>query len=430
MTDKQTILLQAGEKAMAVDAAKAAVDAARQALDVAKGGLEAAKAGFDEALEACDAAGIPKARARKAIEALNQVWIEAGIVAAADGPEASREAPPADGAKEPKRRRKGKAEAEAADGSGQAAETETEAATVQEPASEPDPEAVQETVSEPEAAAAAAAVDYSVEIEEITALIEEWTDPEEPSDASRRAEAGAVLKALLAAKSWLASNGHEDGFGLESYRDALTSEAAAGVAAHGALPQPFAEALSGALRPADAAAYLSWFQAVVSALEHGGLDSVVSPFAAPEAPREEETIQVADEAVAPAEEAAAGEPDADDGAEGWSEADAMEAAMASEEDLPDLPDFDEASYEAPGADVDDNSSFPVADDELEAYREDGTVVDDIGEIDFLSGEGEPEPAPAVEEPVKAPAAAAPAPAAQEKPAAPRTAFAPPAFMQR
>jgi len=409
MMDKQHILLLAGEKALAVDSAKAGVEAAKLALEGARAALDEAKADYDASLDECEAAGIPKARARKAIEALNQVWIEAGIVAAepADAPkDGTAEA----SVKETRRRRKGKAESE---------QEQAEPSTVAEPseASNQEPEPV-ETAKEAPAAAAEpvkevpkAPLDYSVETAEIESLIDEWCVSDNAAAAEDVDSASALLKGLLAGKSWIASNLHEEGFGIEAFRDVLSPEAAAAVVATKGLPAAISKSLSALLSVSRAADYLSWFQAILSGLEHGGTDGIASPFAPAEAEHPAAALPAADE---PVEETVLEQDE--------QVADAIEDEDQTSDDLPDLPDFDESDYSSEAAtDFDDNSSFPVADDDFEA---EGTVVDDIGEIDFLNDAGEDEGK--VEEPAPA-EQKAPEP---EKPAAPKPAFAPPAFMKR
>lgn len=392
MMDKQHILLQAGEKAMAVDAARAAVELARQSLEAAKALLDAAKEGFEAALETCEAAGIPKARARKAIDALNQVWVEAGIVIP-EAVESPKEAPSADQqGKEPKRRRKGKAETEGEANVPAAEPSAVESANEHLAASEPDAPSV----------APAAAIDYTVEAAEIAALVDERLNAGTEASSERRAAAKSLLQSLLLAKAWLASTLREEGFGIEAFRDVLSAEAAAAVAAAEGLPLTISEPLAKALAAPDATVALSWFRDVITDLEDRGAVDVLSPF---------EPATVASSAAA-AVAATAPEP---------VEADDETFDGGQEEELPDLPDAGEgACEESDPSELDDDSSFPVSEDVLDEDEANGVVVDDIGEIDFLN-EGEIEPAPAPE----------PASASEpEKPKPPRGSFAPPAFMKQ
>lgn len=392
MSDKQSILLKAGQHALAVDSSRTGVEEARLAVERAKAELESAKAdhenakaAFEGALDECEAAGIPKARARKAIEALNQAWIEAGIVEAA----VTSEQPSADDAeKGPRKKRRSKAEieaAKAAEDAGEASPAETAAAVLQEPAG---------------------AV-FSAEIDEIEFIIDENLVPVDTSSAEAYETARTLLKALVHAAAWSAAQANSAEFDLETFRSVLDSSSAYVLASSAGLPSEQASALAAALASDGSGRTLSWFKDVLSNIEDGCRDGVEPLYVQASAPAEAAAVEAETPDVEMLNEIAVS-------TSGDQTVQSQDDFGSSDDEI--LPDYDEV--------LDDDRSFPL-DGTAEDYADDGETVSDIGEINFLEETEE-----AAEEP--APAETAPAPvetAPVEKPKPPRTGFAPPSFLK-
>jgi len=430
MTDKQATLLKAGEAALRIDAAKAgveaakaAVEAARAALDAAKGAVDEAKAEFEAALEACESAGIPKAKARKAVEALNQVFVEAGVI---EAPEAASAPAEAGEAVQPRKKRRSKAdEAEAASQPAEApahavAEEPTAAQAADGPSSQPEV-APAAAASEAPAASDQKKPDFSVEAEEIATLIDEALAAEKIDDPAAAESAARLLNGLLAAFVESASEGRRAAVvDFESFSQALVETEAKALASGTSFEQAFAEAPE----------VLTWFRGVIEAVENSQpFPRLVQP-SADQVPSDDASIEVpaAEAAVAGTVADAIEETIEDDVQFSGEPADA--ADLDHDDYLPDLPDYDQ-EYPAEDAypeDIseDDDRSFPEEvpgdiPDEVE-------VVSDIGSINFLEDE-QPEGAAASVEPAPAAEPEKPAaPAEADKPK-PRGGFAPPSFLK-
>lgn len=104
MHETKLLILDAAAAAQEVDAAAARLEAAKAAVDAAKADVAASKAAYDEKIAACESAGLTRAAAKKAAEALNEVFSSVGIVAADAQPEPDARGPAE--AKAPKRRRR------------------------------------------------------------------------------------------------------------------------------------------------------------------------------------------------------------------------------------------------------------------------------------------------------------------------------------
>lgn len=117
MTDLRTLIFGKGsETALAVEKAKAGVDEAKAGIEEAKLRLEEAKvhladanAAFDLVLAEMEEAGLPKAKARKAIEEINQTLVSIGAISE---DEAVGTVSAATTEKPPRRKRKDKPETE------------------------------------------------------------------------------------------------------------------------------------------------------------------------------------------------------------------------------------------------------------------------------------------------------------------------------
>lgn len=99
MLDKN-LLFKASEAAIGITAAQAAIDEARRLVEEAKAGVETAKIGLSEAKAAYEAvisdivaSGVPSSKAKKAVEDMNRIFADVGIIDAADETSAEPKAP-------------------------------------------------------------------------------------------------------------------------------------------------------------------------------------------------------------------------------------------------------------------------------------------------------------------------------------------------
>lgn len=100
MNELQSLILDAGNASIALDAAKHNLEVIKQQIDDAKVAIDEAKRDLDEKLDQCEAAGLSKAKAKKAIEGLKEVFSDIG---ATETPEGSDESSSAEA--KPKKRR-------------------------------------------------------------------------------------------------------------------------------------------------------------------------------------------------------------------------------------------------------------------------------------------------------------------------------------
>lgn len=469
MTDLRNLIIGKGsEAALAVDKAKAGVEEARAGIEEAKQRLEEAKshlsdmnAAFDAVLVEMEEAGLSKAKARKAIEEINQTLFAIGAIAGEDAVPAT--APAAE--KPARRKRKDKSE-EASETEELPGETKPESPVTAEPAvvEEATVDLVTETVaevappaaveafvpSESEAGEAEVQDQTSVagsdaEISEIVDLIDESTSG---FDATRVDAVKAILNDALAIASSVAAKegAHLD---LEYFRAFLTDIAR----------DPEQDAFNASVYDAfgnvitaveDQAAEIKFVLPAEEILVEEAVVAVVEE-TAPEAPGSEEIVDPIEEPVAveaivgaaetpsvevseaPAveeifiEEAATESPSEEE-AVGENVVDDLDQYAGNEDEMVD--DYEE--YQSDDyAGISDDETFPISGEE-EVTSADVSVVDNIDDMNFLEdAPAAAEEAPKVEEAVVEPVKAEEEPKKEESEAPKaRKPFAPPPFLKR
>lgn len=399
MIEKQAAILKAGEAALRIDAAKAGVEAARAALEEARAALDEAKARYEAALAACEETGVPKAKARKAVESLNRIWIDAGVIEAPE-PAASSPDGPASPA-QPRRKRRAKEEKKSPEDVDKGA-----AAGGPEPAAGDSPSTSEAAPSAP------SRLDFAVEVQEIETLISEavLSDGSEPE--ALEASAG-LLRSLLSAFAKAAAEGRRPAVvDFESFAAALDPDSARALAEGDS-------GLAEALAAPHSERALEWFRGVIEAVENGKefprLAPAPSPEAQPPVAEASEDGAIATPSPASVASDAVEVHDAD-------YPDGGDLEEPSHDDfLPDLPDVDEGYEMDDSYLAEDDRSFP--DDMPVEIPDDVEVVSDIGSINFLEdGSTDGGSANAQEAPAPSGSEAAPSPR-------PRGGFAPPSFLK-
>lgn len=454
MTDLRTLIFGKGsETALAVEKAKAGVDEAKAGIEEAKLRLEEAKAhladanaAFDLVLAEMEEAGLPKAKARKAIEEINQTLVSIGAISE---DEAMGAVSAATTEKPSRRKRKDKPETE--DGSDanvvvtptaesvvesnsvtEAASVTNEVSVVEAPLSEvvENPAAVQpiadsaasvtEEVVEPSVIVAEKTdANSSVDQSEILDLINEATVDIE---ADKKTEVLGILTNALDLASNVATNEGGD-LDLDFFRDFLGGMAN---------------------DPEEASFVVSVYRAfidVISAVEAQTADvKLVLP---------SENVQIEETVVAVVEDVALVSIDIGEAAT----EETLEPTVTSSDDVTNAPDFLEETAVAADEEADDQLDHYAATDESTEYYDDYvmepgesdisddetfpitgeeesdeavSVVENINDMNFL----EEEPAASTETSAKDEAPAAETPVDEKKAEEPvRKPFAAPSFMR-
>jgi len=449
MTDLRNLIIGKGsEAALAVDKAKAGVEDARAGIEEAKQRLEEAKshlsdmnAAFDAVLVEMEEAGLSKAKARKAIEEINQTLFAIGAIAGEDAVTAT--APATE--KPVRRKRKDKSE-EASETEELSGETKPEKPVTAEPAVvEEAPDAAVEVVVPPEPEAGGAEVQEQIsvagndaEISEIVDLIDEATAD---FDAARVEAVKAILNDALAIASSVAAKegAHLD---LEFFRAFLSdiSRDPEQDAFNASVYDAFGNVITAV---EDQAAEIKFVLPAEEVLVEEAVVAVVEE-AAPEASGNEDVVDpieepVAVEATVESDEAPVAEDIfIEEAAENFSEEGAIvedvvddldQYAGNEDEMVDDYEEYQSDDYVG----ISDDETFPISGEE-EVTSADVSVVENIDDMNFL------EDAPAAEtpavaakveetviEPVKA--EEEPKKEATEAPK-PRKPFAPPPFLKR
>jgi len=80
MSDIRALLNEAESAALAIERIKSEIESYKRRLEALKGDMDAAKAALDQAYVKCEEGGLPKAKARKAVEEIIRVLAEAGVL--------------------------------------------------------------------------------------------------------------------------------------------------------------------------------------------------------------------------------------------------------------------------------------------------------------------------------------------------------------
>ncbi|WP_315922890.1 hypothetical protein [Mesorhizobium sp. SP-1A] len=465
MTDLRNLIIGKGsEAALAVDKAKAGVEEARAGIEEAKQRLEEAKshlsdmnAAFDAVLVEMEEAGLSKAKARKAIEEINQTLFAIGAIAGEDTVTATAPA-----AEKPVRRKRKEKSEEASETEELSGETKPETPVTVEPAvveealgdaatetvAEVAPAAVEVVVpSEPEAGEAEVQDQTSVagndaDISEIVDLIDEATAD---FDVARVEAVKAILNdALSIASSVAAKEGaHLD---LEYFRAFLSDIAR----------DPEQDAFNASVYDAfgnvitaveDQAAEIKFVLPAEEVLIEEAVVAVVEE-AAPEVSGNEDVVDPIEEPVAvvatikSAEAPAAEEIFIEEAAENPSEEEAIVEDVVDDLDqytgnddemVDDYEEYQSDDYVG----ISDDETFPISGEE-EVTSADVSVVDNIDDMNFLEDAPAAEtPAVAAEEAPKGEATVIEPVKVEEEPKKeaaeapkPRKPFAPPPFLKR
>jgi len=319
MNDLRALILDAGSAALAVETAKQQVEAVKQQLEEAKAAVDSAKAEYDAALEKCEAAGISKAKARKAVENLNQLFAEIGVIdaeAVSDGQQTSV-------AKSQRRKKRGSDDASAETSSNPTRQDSGPATAIK----------VDEGNKE-----IPAPRDYSEAESEIANLIRGIVDQGEQFGGESAAK---ILTNALALARTEAEKGGGPELDLEYFRGFLINDF-------------LADPENG--NDEEIQAVASWFSEVITEIEEGR-------DAGPLYPTDVSSASAVDDAEAKTKDDV-------------QEPDTVEGEVGAESPGPDSEE-DNSEIDEPA--ISDDASFPLEGEPLH----DGEIVEDITDINFL-----------------------------------------------